>query len=441
MRMAEIQRVPMDVQGLVQIQNIPPLRQSTVEVMGCPLFYVESKIKGNEQPGGMESARGTQVHHVHAQYASWCATKGISQDLAAFDRFSQGVGHAAHKILVGMRDGLEIDHAHLLATELSMSLDDNFMPTDVVEAIEGTVGDSGEPAAYQGTLDAVYVFRKEKRIQIDDAKTHPRPFDPSTTLQGKMYSLFVFQHFPWVQEVRFRLIFVRYRNLFREVIYTRSDVPAMIEVVRSARARQRMIHDDYEANRAIEAIPGSHCQYCSLLSNRKCPIAEFNPAMQLSYEDRVKFALWYKAFATVNTKILKERVDATGRSVILKDYNGKIYKFGPEERVSKVYPIFRSNGRKGLEVDHRGKPVMPILDLLFDEIHASPEDIGWMANLSISGTKLKQYLGTKKRVLLDQAISDSADEITKVKMGVSKPLDALPDEDDFDDEDEDGEEF
>jgi hypothetical protein len=428
---------------LIQIttDDIPPLRQSTVDVMGCPEFYVESKIKGHEQPGGLESARGTQVHHVHAQYASWCATKGISQDLEAFDRFSRGVGHAAHKILVGMRDGLEIDHEHLLATELSMSLDDNFMPTDVVEAIEGTVGDSGDPAAYQGTLDALYVFRDQHRINIDDAKTHPRPFDPDTTLQGKMYSLFVFQHFPWVQEVRFRLIFVRYRNVFKEVTYTRQDLPAIIDVVRSARARQQMLHDDYDAERVIEAIPGSHCQYCSLLSNRKCPISEFNPAMQLSYQDRLKFALWYKAFSASNNKVLKEHVDATGRSVVLKDYNGKAYTFGPKESKSKVYPLFRGDGKKGLQVDHRGQPVMPILDLLFDEIHSSPEDIAWMANLSISGTKLKQYLGTKKRVLLDQAVSDAADEVTKIKMVVSKPLDSLPDEDEDEDEQEDEEEF
>lgn len=423
---------------LVQIGDMPPLRQSTVEVMSCPKFYVTSKIEGKEQPGGLESARGTQVHNVHALYASWCASKGVSQDLAAFDRFSQGVGHAAHKILVGMRDGLEIDFKHLLATELSMSLDDNFMPTDVVEAIEGTVGDSGGPAAYQGTLDAVYVFQKEKRIHIDDAKTHPRPFDPSDTLQGKMYSLFVFQHFPWVQEVRFRLIFVRYRNLYKEVLYTRADVPALIEIVRSARARQQMIHDDYDAERKIEAIPGSHCQYCSLLSNRKCPISEFNPAMQLSYEDRLKFSLWYKAFSTVNTKAMKERVDATGRSIILKDFNGKIYKFGPEEKESMVYPLFKRDG-KGIELDAQDRPVMPIIDLLTDHAYALPEDTEWMTNLLISGTKLKSYLGAKKRVLLDGAVKDVADTVTKVKMVVSKPLDAL--DEDEEDEEEDDEEF
>lgn len=424
----------------VELQDIPPLRQSTVEVMSCPVFYVESQIKRRPQPGGIESARGTQFHHAASRYTSYCAVKGVSQDLEAFDRFTEGVGHAAHKILVGMRESYTVDFTHLLATELSMALDDNFQPTDVVEAIEGTVGDSGEPSAYQGTPDAVYAFREQFLIQIDDFKTHPRPFEPAETLQGKMYSLFMFQHFPWVQEVRFRLIFVRYRNLFREVTYTRADVPAMIEVVRSARARQRMIHDMVEAGEAIEAIPGSHCQYCPLLSNRRCPISEFNPAMQLSYEDRLKFAIWYKVFSASNTKVLRERVDATGRSVFLKDYNGKIYKFGPEEKNSKVYPLFKGDG-KTLEVDHRGKPLMPIIDLLMDHFDTFPDDVGWMSKLEISGTKLKSYLGTKKRVLLDQAVSDSADDVTKVKMTVSKPLDAMPDEDEEFDEDGDDEEF
>lgn len=424
---------------LVQISNIPPLRQSTVDVMGCPTFYVESKIRGHEQPGGLESARGTQFHHAASQYTSWCAVKGVGQDLNAFDRFTEGVGHAAHKILIGMKESYVVDFSHLLATELHMSLDEKFMPTDVGEAIEGTVGDSGEEAAYEGTPDAVYAFREQFLIQIDDFKTHPRPFDPAETLQGKMYTLFMFQHFPWVQEVRFRLIFVRYRNLFREVTYTRQDVPALMEVVKAARARQKMIHGMYEAGDEIEAIPGSQCQYCPLLSNRKCPIAEFNPAMQLSYEDRLKFAIWYKAFAASNTKVLRERVEATGRSVTLKDYNGKVYQFGPVPKNSKIYPLFSAKG-KGLQVDHRGKPVMPIIDLLMDHVHSFPDDTAWMANLAISGTKLKSYLNTKKRVLLDQAVSDSAIEVPKIKMEVSKPLDAVPDEE-YGDDEEDEEDF
>jgi hypothetical protein len=424
---------------LVQISNIPPLRQSTEVVMACPEFYAEAFIHGRRQPGGIESTRGTQVHNALSRYASWCATKQTEQDLIAFDTFSEGVGAAAHKILIGVRETYLVDHQHLFATELMMSLDEKFMPTDIVETLEGISGDSGEEPAYQSTLDTLYVFREQYRINVDDFKTHARPYDPSETLQGKMYSLMVFQHFPWVQEVRFRLIFVRYRNLFREVTYTRSDVPALIESIKSARHRQKMLHVMSEAGDTLEAVSGGHCQWCPKLSNRTCSIAEYNPAMQLSYEARLKFLLWYKAFAASNTKVLRERVDATGRKIFLKDYNGKVYSFGPVPKKSKVYPVFKAEG-KGLETDHRGNPVMPILDLLFDHIHSFPDDTAWMANLAISGTKLKQYLNTKKRVLLDQAISDSAIDIERIKMEVSKPLDAVPDED-VDEDDEDEEEF
>ena len=230
--------------ALVQIQPspIPPLHQSTESMTACTLFYIESVIKGRKKPGGMESARGIQVHKVHADYASWCAHKGVDMDLDAFDRFAKGAGPMATKILVGMRDSYRVDYSHLLATEIPFSLDENFQPTDVPESIDGVSVDTGLPAHYQGTLDALYLFREECKGLIDDAKTHPRPYepsDPNKPLQGKMYSLFVLLHFPWIEEVTFRLVFVRFRNLIREVTYKREDIPALIESVKAARERQK----------------------------------------------------------------------------------------------------------------------------------------------------------------------------------------------------------
>ena len=142
-----------------------------------------------------------------------------------------------------------------------MSLDEHFQPTDTAMSIEEFCGDSGLPSCYDATLDALYLFRDEYRIVVDDAKSHMKPFEPDQTLQGKMYSLMCFQHFPWANEVRFRLIFVRYNNLVRQVIYSRSDVPMLIEIIKAARARQEMLHADYAAGKDIEAIPGSQCIY------------------------------------------------------------------------------------------------------------------------------------------------------------------------------------
>jgi hypothetical protein len=356
-------------------------------------------------------------------------------DLDAFDRLSQGAGPAAAKILVGMRESYQVDHAHLLATELGMSLDENFQPTDVVDTLGGVSVDTGLPTAYSGTLDALYMFREEARAQVDDLKTHPRPFQPDDTLQAKMYALLVFQHFPWVMEVKFRLVFVRFKNLVREAVYTREEVPVLIEAVKAARARQMMIHADYDAGKEIEAIPGAHCTYCPLLSNRQCPISEFNPQMQFEPVDRLKFLLWYSAFSKVNSKTLRDYVNGTGKRVVLKDYNGKIYVFGPVESDSKIYPLFKPSG-KGIEMDNQGRPILPIVELLTDYAYATPDDTEWMTKLVISSTKLNSYLGAKKRAMLDIAVGDTADHITKATLKVSKPLDVLDEEEDEQEENE-----
>jgi hypothetical protein len=430
------------VTELIQIttDDMPPLRQSTAEVMNCRLSYVETFIKGRKQPGGLDSARGTQIHNALGRYASWCASKQLGQDLEAFDRLSRGVGLAAHKILAGVRESYEVDWRHLFATELMMSLDENFQPTDVVESLEGVVGDSGEEPAYQGTLDTLYVFREEHRINIDDFKSHVRPYDPGDTLQGKMYCLMTFQHFPWVQEIRFRLVFVRYHRLYREIIYKRSDVPQLIDAIRSSRNRQKMIHEDYDNNQEIEATAGTHCFWCALLSDASCPIGQYNSAMQLTMQQRMNFALWYSQFSRVNNAVMKDYVQATGRAIVTKDGNNKFYKFGPEEKESKLYPVFRKTV-DGLEKDNQGNFTMPIIDLLLDHAYSDPEDIEWLGNLSISGTKLEGALKAKKRAITHQAISDAADKVTKVSMRISKPLDQEPADNDDDDEPEDEEEF
>lgn len=414
---------------LVQIEpkKIPPLHQSTETIMACPVFYVEAIIHRRRKPGGMESARGTQVHEVHSKYADSCAEKKVSMDLDTFDQLAKGAGPLAAKILSGMRDSYEVDWQHLLATEVSFSLDEDLRPTHVPSVAQSEVNDSRNDPAYQGTMDTLLAFRTQDKMQIDDAKTHPRPFDPDETLQGKMYSLFAFQHFPWVEEVKFRLVFVRYRNLTREVVYTRADVPKLIETVRAARARQELIHKMVEAGDPLEAIPGPHCVYCPLLANRKCPISEYNEQMQLTPVERLKFHLWYSAFSAANNKALKDYVQGTGRNVNLRDFNGKCYSYGPVPKESFQYPIFKKTA-DGIELDHLGRPVMPIIELLIDYAHSTPDDVKWMGNLLISSTKLTAPLGAKKRAFLDQAVTDTADPVTKTTLKASRPLETLEDD-------------
>jgi hypothetical protein len=421
----------------IKTSTIPAWHQSSESMTACPLFYVESAIKGRKQPSGMDAARGTQVHKTGAAYLSHCARKQISMDLDAFDEFSRGAGPQAAKILSGLREGFVVDFSHLLATEVPMSLDENFQPTNVVGSIEGISGDSGLPPCYTGTLDALYIFREESKAQIDDLKSHFFPYEPDKTLQGKTYALFVFQHFDWVQEVTFRLIFVRYKNLVKTQSFTRKDIPALIEAVKAARARQVMIHQMYDAGQEIEYFSGPHCNYCPLLSDGSCPISQFNENMQLTWEDRGKYALWYPIFNKKNNATMKARVQETGRPINVKDFNGKIYQFKGWESEGRVYPLFQATA-DGVATDKEGNPIMPIVSLLLDQTLVPLDDREWLGKLVISSTKMDGPLRTKKRVLAHQVITDAADKVPKVKFQ-AKQVDEIPDELAEDEDSEEGE--
>jgi hypothetical protein len=373
-------------------------------------------------------------------------------DLDAFDNFAKGAGPTASKILVGMRESYQVDHSHLLATEIAMSLDENFQPTEVPDVLGGVAVDTGLPPHFQGILDTLFLFREELKAQSDDMKTHPRPYEPSDpekALQGKMYSLFILQYFPWVLEVKFRLVFVRFKNLVREVVYTRADLPSLIETVKSARERQKMIHFNYDNKIEMEATPGDHCMYCPLMTDRSCPIGQMNENMQLSDEDRLRFKIWDSIFSRANTKVLTAKVQATGKNIVIKDYNGKAYTFGAEESTSTLYPLFQATAgsvatkcsncfnmfdhipAEGMCPNCKAgivRAILPIVDKLEEYAHGNPGDTEWYGKLAISSTELNSKLGAKKRAFLDQSVQDSADQITKVKMKVSKPLDAIPDE-------------
>jgi hypothetical protein len=425
--------------NLVQIQPVPPWHQSTEFLTSCPTLYVESVIKGQPQPGGMDSARGRQVHEVGAKYVSHCALHRVSSDLKVFDELSAGVGPLAARILSGMRDSYEVDYEHALASELTLSLDDNFMPTDVPEAIAGTCSDTGRDAMVVGTLDALYSFPETRSMRIDDLKTHPRPFDPDETLQAKTYALLVFSHWLWVEKITFRLIFVRYRKVTREVEFSRDQIPALIAAVSAGRSRQIKIHEDFAAGNDIEAIAGTHCWYCPLLTNGACPIAEYNSAMQLTMEQRLNFNLWYAQFSRANNLAMKNYVQERGKPIVLRDYNGKAYVYGPVEKESTVYPVFKFIDEQ-MALRDQVNPVLPIIDLLVDYAVDNPGDSLWMRHITISATSLSRYLKTNKRAFLDQAVEDTADKVPKTPLRVSKPLDAadIPDDDDEDEWEEEG---
>jgi hypothetical protein len=399
---------------------IPPTRQSHEIMTSCPVNYATQVIEHRQMPGGMDAARGTDIHDVSAKYQNHCALKEVKMDLEAFDRLAKGAGAEASRILSGIRDNWQIDYAHLLVTECKMALDGQFRPTHVQEALRSVCSDSGEPAEYEGTPDAIYVYRDEKRVYIPDLKSHARAFDPDDTLQAKMYSIFCFQHFDWAETITFELIFCRYKNLRRSVTFTRKDIPMLVEAVKSQRSRQIAIHVDYAAGNALQAISGKQCRYCTRSTDLTCPIASMNDYIKVKPEDGLRYILWYGDFAAKMKRLLAEYVDATGRDIILRDYNGKIVKYGPVPSESSLYPIFVRKDKSILRDPH-GDPIMPIIGEILEWIKEEPLDADWVPKLLISSTELNKPLGANKRAILDQRIQDLAIKVSKPQLKITYP--------------------
>jgi hypothetical protein len=72
---------------------------------------------------------------------------------------------------------------------------------------------------------------------------------------------------------------------------------------------------------------------------------------------------------------------------------------------------FKFNGRESHQF-----PMLQVLPFLFEHRDTYGNDVEWIGKLLISSTKLKSYLGAKKRSITHQAIMDNAAmPVTKTK--------------------------
>lgn len=370
---------------------IPALRQSLAEVASCPTSYAYQVIEGKTMPGGLQSARGTEIHAVMSQYISHCATRKVVADWAKFDELAIGAGSEAADILNGLRDSYQVDHEHVYDTEVHLG-----WAEDGIEA--------------EGTLD-VLLADGNTHIKIEDFKSHPRPFDPDT-FQSRLYPWLVLQHFPEVEEITFELIFVRYANCRRSVTYTRADLPTLTQHVVNHRRRQVEIHERYAAGEPLAAFPGNHCQYCPLLQRPNgCPISDFNPHAAATPEERLRFAVWLNQVKKVNDDVLKSVVDASGQPILIVDGNDRPTQIGYVDHESKQFPLLK------------------VLPLLMEYRETTPNDIDWLDKLLIGSTQLKSYLKAKKRAFLHQCVEDTAAvTVSKPKFEISVPAEQVTSE-------------
>ena len=152
-------------------------------------------------------------------------------------------------------------------------------------------------------------------------------------------------------------------------------------------------------------IATSNCQYCPKLSRPTlCSISEFNPQLTTKPEERLRFNVWAAEMAKLNRGVLKDMVDASGRSIFITDANGRKYEFGCHATESQVFPLDET-----------------FLELARNHMTVSPDTWETM-KLRVSSSKLKSLLKAKKREGFRIALEASVVEMeTRPKFGIRRP--------------------
>jgi hypothetical protein len=368
-------------------KSLPPLSQSRYSDMACETLYVCKHVKGTILGESEPAARGIEIHQVLASYIDHLVRTRRATDLEIFDALMKGAGDEVREVLEKFRDNHSFDPEKILATELHIALDENFLPVEHRD-------DDEQIAEFEGTLDLVMIHSLAE-AEIDDWKSYYQVID-ADTFQSKFYPLLLMCLNPSLERVKFVLEFVRY-GASRSVEYTPKDLPWLKELVQRERTRQRRLHG-LNRSRKLKTSPGRHCTWCPLLLNG-CPMAETNPYGRMTAEARLRFALWLQEAEKQNTRVLKDLMVKRG-PIHYRDGNQTehVAEFVPAEK--KFYPYRDS---------------VSILDEWF---RAHSDEQGLRDKLTVSG--LSSALKAEKRGELAQRLAGVADVYLETELRIGR---------------------
>jgi hypothetical protein len=359
-------------------EAIPPLSQSMYESMACPASYQAIYVHGAESPSNEFSELGLEVHRCMSMYAERLRTIDVDEDWAYFETTVRLFTDEAQKILRGFIGSMKFNPQTILSTELRFT--------------------EFEDAA--GTPDLI-TMETPVDATIWDYKNYFEMIE-ADTFQSKLYPLLLFRHNPNLETVRFVLVFMRYGRT-REVTWTRDHVPFLEKVVANARARQKALH---ELPGLARAIPGKACDYCPMLRTARCQVNTWNPRAAMTEVERLRYVVFLRSALKSSSEILRKA--ARFKVVEAQDDNGKIYSASFVPSVKRTIPILA--GLKALQAH-------------FDTFK---EDL--FDKAMISKTSLASLRSAKKRVLLDQALTDIELKKETTTFKISKVNPEQPDE-------------
>jgi len=368
---------------------MPPLSQSRYGDMACETLYVRKHVQRARVADSEPAARGIEIHNILATYLNHLVGARRATDLEVLDSLMKDAGHEAREVLEKFRENHAFDPEKILATELHIALDENFVPIE-------NPGDESQIAEYEGTLDLV-MLHSLTEAEIDDWKSYYQVID-ADTFQSKFYPLLLMCLNPTLERVKFVLEFVRY-GVSRCAEYTRNDLSWLKELARRERARQRKLHDlAYLGDRDLNASPGRHCTWCPLLLSG-CPVAETNPYGQMTGEERLRLALWLQEAEKENTRVLKELMVERG-PVRYRDENESEY-------VAGFVPI-----------EKRFYPYQDGVSILDEWFRTHPDERNLRDRLTISG--LSSALKAQKRSGLAQKLAGVVDVRVETELKIGR---------------------
>jgi len=357
--------------------------------MACETLYVCKHVQCAKVGESGPAARGTEIHQVLATYINHLVTTTRAMDLEAFDALMRNASTEAREVLEKFRDNHAFDPEKILATELHIALDENFLPVE-------HPGDDGQIADYEGTLDLV-MLHSLTEAEIDDWKSYYQVIE-ADTFQSKFYPLLLMCLNPSLERVKFILELVRY-GVSRCVEYTRKDLPWLKELAQGERTRQRKLHElSSSGGRDLKVSPGRHCTWCTLLLNG-CPVAETNPYGQMTAEERLRFALWLQEAEKQNTRVLKE---------LMVEHGPIRYR---DENESEYFACF-------VPIEKKFYPYQDCISILDEWFRTHPDERGLRDKLTISG--LSTALKAEKRADLSQKLSTIVDMRVETELRIGR---------------------
>jgi hypothetical protein len=131
-------------------KSIPPLSQSRYGDIACETLYVRKHVQATRLVESEPAARGIEIHQVLASYINHPVRTRRATDLEVFDALAKGAGDEAREVLETFRYNHSFDPEKIIATELHIAVDENFLPIEHTD-------DDEQIGEYEGTLDLVMI--------------------------------------------------------------------------------------------------------------------------------------------------------------------------------------------------------------------------------------------------------------------------------------------